>query len=109
MATRPKANLKQITVQSATEKVATVGMGKNFSVNIPTLNGSTVNVIGYALSAEEATRRNITRTQHILDEAITAPYSKANIGPMEEVGIDVTAYVGDVSADILLSSRATSG
>jgi hypothetical protein len=108
MATRPLGNVKQLSQTGTGIKVVTVGMGKRFSVNIEALDGNTVDIVGYSMSAATATERGLTRTKHILEAGITVPYSRANTGPMEEVGIEVTAGAGTTTAEILLASDAVS-
>lgn len=108
MATKPLGNVKQLSQTGTGIKVATVGKGKRVSVNIASLAGNTVDIVGYAMSLAEATERNLTRTKHILEAGITAPYSKTTTGPMEEVGIEVTAGAGNTLADLILASQAVS-
>lgn len=107
--TRPIGNAPQLIATGAEEKIATVGAGKRVTVLIPTLNGSTVDIIGYTMTPAQATENGLTRTKHILEAGITAPYAKSTTGGMAQVGIEVTAYVGDVAADLQVSSLATSG
>lgn len=107
--TRPLGNVKQLVFSGAGEKIVTVGKGKRCSLLVDNPNGNTFDVVGYTMSAAEATARGLTRTKFVLEAGVTSlTYSKTPTGPVEEIGFDVTAYVGVMNADIVLASQAVS-
>lgn len=108
MSTQPLGNIKQLSQDGTGIKVATVGKGKLVTVTVSNLDGNTVDIVGYSMSVAVATERGLTRTKKILEVGISLPYSKSTTGPMEEVGIEVTAGAGTTLAELQLASRASS-
>lgn len=109
MASRPKGNTKQFVITGTGETVVTVGPGKVISILVLNPGASTFDVTGYTVTPSEAAERNIPRNKFILDTGVVAlNYQNYIPGPVQQIGIDCTAFVGDITVDIMLASRAVS-